>query len=83
MSVDHARGARGRSSRRRTHDSGRNGHRRIPVPIDRRHPAGVFNASLDGKVRRAIDIREGEAVDEDAFKALIHSAVALNRSRAR
>jgi len=41
-------------------------------------PAGLFNASLDGKVRRAIDIRKGEAVDETAFKALVRQAVALN-----
>jgi hypothetical protein len=43
-------------------------------------PAGLFNASLDGKVRRAIDIVEGEAVDAEAFKALIRAAVALNAS---
>jgi hypothetical protein len=43
-------------------------------------PARVFNASLDGHVRRAIDIHEGEAVDESAFKALVRGAVALNRS---
>ena len=43
-------------------------------------PAGLFNSSLDGKVRRAIDIREGEEVDESAFNALIRQAVALNRS---
>jgi hypothetical protein len=41
-------------------------------------PAGLFNASLDGKVRRAIDIREGEEIDKAAFKALIREAVALN-----
>jgi len=41
-------------------------------------PARLFNASLDGKVRRAIDIHEGEVVDESAFKALIRQAVALN-----
>lgn len=41
-------------------------------------PAGLFNASLDGRVRRAIDIREGEEVDAEAFSALIHEAVALN-----
>jgi hypothetical protein len=41
-------------------------------------PAKVFNASLDGNVRRAIDIHEGEQVDADAFKALIRAAVALN-----
>ncbi len=41
-------------------------------------PAKLFNASLDGNVRRAIDIREGEAVDADAFKMLILAAVALN-----
>jgi hypothetical protein len=41
-------------------------------------PARLFNASLDGNVRRAIDIREGEDVDEAAFKALIRQAVGLN-----
>lgn len=46
-------------------------------------PAGLFNASLEGNVRRAIDIREGEAVNEEAFKALIHAAVALNLSRSK
>jgi hypothetical protein len=44
-------------------------------------PARLFNASLDGNVRRAIDIHEGEAVDESAFKALVRQAVALNGSR--
>jgi hypothetical protein len=43
-------------------------------------PARLFNASLDGKVRRAIDIREGEEVDAAAFKALVRAAVALNRT---
>jgi len=43
-------------------------------------PARLFNASLDGNVRRAIDIHEGGAVDESAFKALVRQAVALNRS---
>jgi hypothetical protein len=43
-------------------------------------PSGLFNSSLDGNVRRAIDIREGEALDEDALKALVLAAVALNRS---
>jgi hypothetical protein len=41
-------------------------------------PAGLFNSSLEGKVRRAIDVREGESVDEEAFKDLIRAAVALN-----
>ena len=41
-------------------------------------PAGLFNASLDGNVRRAIDIREGEKVNETALKNLIRAAVALN-----
>lgn len=45
-------------------------------------PAGLFNASLDGGTRRAIDIREGEKLDERAFKALIRAAVALNAGRA-
>jgi hypothetical protein len=43
-------------------------------------PAGLFNASLDGNVRRAIDIHEGEEVDASAFKALVREAVALNGS---
>jgi hypothetical protein len=43
-------------------------------------PARLFNSSLDGNVRRAIDIREGEEVDGAAFKALIRQAVALNGS---
>src|SRR5436189_2086836 len=41
-------------------------------------PSGLFNSSLDGNVRRAIDIREGEKVNEAALKALIRAAVALN-----
>jgi hypothetical protein len=41
-------------------------------------PSGLFNASLDGDVRRAIDVREGDAIDEPALKALIREAVALN-----
>lgn len=45
-------------------------------------PAGLFNSSLEGNVRRAIDIREGEEVDAEAFKALIREAVALNGSKA-
>ena len=43
-------------------------------------PAGLFNSSLDGNVRRAIDIHEREDIDESAFKALVREAVALNRS---
>ena len=46
-------------------------------------PSGLFNASLDGAVRRAIDLHQGDKVDEDAFKALVRAAVALNRSSAR
>ena len=41
-------------------------------------PSGLFNSSLDGGTRRAIDIREGEMVDENAFMALVRAAVALN-----
>ena len=44
-------------------------------------PARLFNSSLEGNVRRAIDIHEGEEVDGPAFKALVRQAVALNRSR--
>ena len=46
-------------------------------------PAGLFNSSLDGNTRRAIDIHEGEKVDEEALKALVRAAVALNESLAR
>ena len=46
-------------------------------------PSGLFNASLEGNTRRAIDLREGDEVDGDAFKTLIRAAVALNRSSAR
>jgi hypothetical protein len=46
-------------------------------------PAGLFNASLDGNVRRAIDLHEGDALNEGAFKTLIKAAVTLNRSKAR
>ena len=43
-------------------------------------PAGLFNSSLDGNVRRAIDIREGEEIDQSAFRALVREAIALNAS---
>ena len=46
-------------------------------------PAGLFNSSLDGNVRRAIDFHEGEQVNEKALKALIRAAVALNESKAK
>ena len=46
-------------------------------------PSGLFNSSLDGNVRRAIDIREGEAIDEAALKSLIRDAVSLNESSRR
>jgi hypothetical protein len=44
-------------------------------------PSGLFNSSLEGATRRAIDFRQGEAIDEAAFKALIRAAVALNASK--
>src|ERR1700688_1482608 len=46
-------------------------------------PARLFNSSLDGKVRRAIDIHEGEEVDESAFKALVKAAVGHNGAKAK
>jgi hypothetical protein len=46
-------------------------------------PSGLFNSSLDGNVRRAIDFHEGDAIDENAFKALIRAAVSLNESSRR
>jgi hypothetical protein len=45
-------------------------------------PSGLFNSSLEGRVRRAIDFREGDKVNEKALKTLIRGAVALNRSKA-
>ena len=46
-------------------------------------PSGLFNSSLEGNVRRAIDFHEGDKVDEKALKALIRAAVALNKSSGR
>ena len=46
-------------------------------------PSGLFNSSLEGNVRRAIDIHEGDEIDQAAFKTLIRAAVALNSSKAR
>jgi hypothetical protein len=46
-------------------------------------PAGLFNSSLEGNTRRAIDIHEGEKIKESAFKTLIRAAVALNKSSGR
>lgn len=46
-------------------------------------PSGLFNSSLEGSTRRAIDIHEGEAIDEAAFQKLIAAAVALNTSRTK
>ena len=46
-------------------------------------PSGLFNSSLEGNVRRAIDFHEGDAIDENAFKTLIRAAAALNKSSAR
>ncbi|WGS45164.1 DUF1801 domain-containing protein [Burkholderia sp. JSH-S8] len=46
-------------------------------------PAGLFNSSLEGNTRRAIDFREGEKIDEAALKALVKAAVALNQSKGK
>jgi len=46
-------------------------------------PSGLFNASLDGNTRRAIDFHEGEKIDEEALKTLIRAAVTLNKSTAQ
>ena len=46
-------------------------------------PSGLFNASLDGNARRAIDLHDGDRIDETAFKALIRAAVALNAAKKR
>jgi hypothetical protein len=46
-------------------------------------PSRLFNSSLEGNTRRAIDLHEGEEIDEDAFKTLIRAAAALNGSKTR
>lgn len=46
-------------------------------------PSGLFNSSLEGSTRRAIDFREGETIDADALKALVRAAVAFNTSKAK
>jgi hypothetical protein len=46
-------------------------------------PGGLFNSSLEGNTRRAIDFREGESIDESALKALVRAAVAFNTSKSR
>lgn len=46
-------------------------------------PAGLFNSSLEGNSRRAIDIQEGDAINEDALRALVYAAVSLNESSVR
>ena len=46
-------------------------------------PSRLFNSSLDGNTRRAIDFREGDKIDEEALKALVRAAVTLNKSKAR
>ncbi len=46
-------------------------------------PSALFNSSLEGNARRAIDFHEGDKIDEDAFKALIRAAAALNKSKTR
>jgi hypothetical protein len=55
----------------------------FPKGAQLRDPSKLFNSSLEGNVRRAIDLHEGEALDESAFKALIREAVALNTSPRR
>jgi hypothetical protein len=52
----------------------------FPKGASLKDPAGLFNSSLEGNTRRAIDFHEGEKVDEKALKALIRAAVALNQS---
>ena len=54
---------------------------RIRAIVKEADPSGLFNSSLDGNTRRAIDIREGEQIDEQALKALVRAAAALNESK--
>src|SRR5213082_2606207 len=55
----------------------------FPKGASLKDPSGLFNSSLEGNARRAIDFHEGDEIDEDAFKTLIRAAAALNRSSAR
>lgn len=55
--------------------------KKTTVIMDKGDPSGLFNASLEGNTRRAIDVNEGEVMDEVAFKALIRAAVALNSTK--
>jgi hypothetical protein len=55
----------------------------FPKGVSLKDPSGLFNSGLEGKARRAIDLREGDGIDEDAFKTLIRAAAALNRPSAR
>ncbi len=55
----------------------------FPKGASLKDPAKLFNASLEGNVRRAIDIHEGDAIDGTAFKTLIRAAAALNRASAK
>jgi len=55
----------------------------FPKGAQLKDPKGLFNSSLEGNARRAIDIHEGDRIDEAAFEALIREAVALNQSSAR
>lgn len=55
----------------------------FPKGASLKDPAGLFNASLEGNTRRAIDLAEGAAIDEAAFKALIRASAALNAKPAR
>jgi hypothetical protein len=55
----------------------------FPKGASLKDPSGLFNSSLEGNTRRAIDFHEGDAVNEDAFKTLIRAAAALNGSPAR
>ena len=53
-------------------------HRHLAKGAFVKDPSGLFNAGLDGNLRRAIDVHEGDTIDEKAFKALIKAAVKLN-----
>jgi hypothetical protein len=55
----------------------------FPRGASLKDPSGLFNSSLEGNTRRAIDFREGEGIDERAFKTLIRAAVELNTSRSQ
>jgi hypothetical protein len=61
----------------------KSGSQKSKSPAQLKDPSGLFNSSLDGNTRRAIDFHEGEKINEKALKTLVRAAVTLNKSTAQ